>query len=89
MTVAYCSCQDDGSINVTVAIEDNGTVTSLCETMRSNVATDDTGPVCISDISDADGNTIQMQARGAAFGFWGIKVDGNYTVPKVTCFGVG
>ena len=89
MTVAYCSCDQDGNVNVTVAIEDNGSVTSLCETMRSNVATSDCGPVCVSDISDTDGNTIQMQGRGFAAGTWKIKVDGSYTVPKVTCFGVG
>jgi hypothetical protein len=89
MTVAFCSCEQNGQTSVSIAIEDNSVITSRCETMRSNVTTDDAGPVCVSDISDANGNTIQMQGRGNTAGIWSVIVDANLSIPKVTCFGVG
>ena len=89
VTIASCSCTDDGSTSVSIAIEDDGAITARCETMKSNTTTDDTGGVCLSDVSDSDGTTIQMQGRGNGAGTWAVVVDGNLSIPKVNSFAVG
>lgn len=89
LTTVYLSCENTGATSCTFAIEDNGVVVSRMDTNKSNLVTDYCGNICLSDVSDADGNTIQIQGMGLAAGNWTVRHTGTYAIPKVVCFAVG
>lgn len=89
MTVAHCTGELRSDNAMCLAIEDNGVVTSEIETTFSTAVTDVVGCITISDISDTDGNTIQMQGKIVGGTRFYIVVNAGNTVPKVDCFGVG
>ena len=89
LTTVFLSCENNGATSCTFAIEDNGVVVSRMDTNKSNVTTDYCGNITLSDVSDADGNTIEIQGMGLAAGNWTVRHTNTYAIPKVVCFAVG
>lgn len=89
ISVAHCTGELRSDNAMCLAIEDNGAVTSEVETGFSTTVTDVVGVITLSDISDTNGNIIQMQGKIKGGTTFYIIVNAGNTVPKIDCFGVG
>ena len=89
LTTVSLSCENQNQTSCTFAIEDNGVVVSRMDTNKSSAASDYCGNITLSDVGDADGNTIEIQGMGLVASNWVVRHSGTYVVPKVVCFAVG
>lgn len=89
ITTAYLSCENNSSASCTFALEDNGVVVSRMETAKSTAATNYCGTISLSDVSDADGNTVQVQGMAVSAGNWSVNYNATYSIAKIVCLAVG
>ena len=89
ITTVYLSCENNSSASCTFALEDNGVVVSRMETAKSTAATNYCGTISLSDVSDADGNTVQVQGMAVSAGNWSVNYNATYSIAKIVCLAVG
>jgi len=89
ITTAYLSCENNSSASCTFALEDNGVVVSRMETAKSTATTNYCGTISLSDVSAADGNTVQVQGMAVSAGNWSVNYNATYSIAKIVCLAVG